>query len=244
MAHRDVFISYSKPDTEAARQLVAQLEAHGTECWYAGRDVPAGMDWPAEIVHAIGESRVMVLIFSAAANQSPQVRREVILAMERNVRVVPFRIEDVTPSESLEYFLSGQQWIDAFPPPLQPHCARLIVCLDSIPSTTRKTVNPFVEPPNPPPAPPPIPEPRTVEKPDPLRVRTPPSRRALEIESTKLVRVKDALAYYIGPIANWKVDCAYLEIVDPDAFIACLGDEIESERDRTKFTTSCRQLLA
>jgi hypothetical protein len=34
------------------------------------------------------------------------------------------RVEDVLPAGSLEYFLSTQQWLDAFPPPLEPHCGR------------------------------------------------------------------------------------------------------------------------
>ncbi len=60
---------------------------------------------------------VMVLVFSASSNQSPQVRREVERAVHKQVSILPFRIEDVVPSKSLEFFLSSQHWMDAFPPP-------------------------------------------------------------------------------------------------------------------------------
>jgi hypothetical protein len=51
------------------------------------------------------------------SNHSAQVRREVERAVHKQVQILPFRIEDVLPSKSLEYFLSSQHWMDAFPPP-------------------------------------------------------------------------------------------------------------------------------
>ena len=233
MAHQDVFISYSRPDAEAARLLVGQLEAHdGIACWYAGRDVPAGTDWAGAIVRAIGEARAMVLIFSAAANISQQVRREVMLAMERGVRVVPFRIADVTPSESLEYFLSGQQWIDAFPPPLEPHCTRLITCLDGISPKIHISPAPVV-----------VRDDSSAENPPAPSVKPSPPRAPLAIESAKLQRLECELASYIGPYAKWKVNCVASEANDMGALIESLSGEIDNAKDRTKFVSTCRKWL-
>ena len=233
MAHQDVFISYSRPDAEAARLLVGQLEAHdGIACWYAGRDVPAGTDWAGAIVRAIGEARAMVLIFSAAANISQQVRREVMLAMERGVRVVPFRIADVTPSESLEYFLSGQQWIDAFPPPLEPHCTRLITCLDSISPKIHISTAAVVDP-----------DDSSAENRPAPGVKPSPPHSTLTIESAKLQRLEYELASYIGPYAKWKVDCIASEANDMGALIDSLSGEIDNAKDRTKFVSTCRKWL-
>ncbi len=74
----------------------------------------------------------MVLVFSASSNGSAQVRREVERAAHKDVRILPFRIEDVPPSKSLEYFLSTQHWLDAFPGPLEPHFTRLCTHLGAI----------------------------------------------------------------------------------------------------------------
>jgi hypothetical protein len=38
---------------------------------------------------------------------------------------LPFRVEDVLPTKGMEYFLSSQQWLDAFPMPLPSHYERL-----------------------------------------------------------------------------------------------------------------------
>ena len=38
---------------------------------------------------------------------------------------MPFRVEDVAPSATLEYFISETHWLDAFTPPLEHHLERL-----------------------------------------------------------------------------------------------------------------------
>jgi hypothetical protein len=119
------FVSYSQPDHDCAHALVSHLEAEGIECWIAPRDISPSSDWAAEIIDAISAARVMILVFSASSNQSPQVRREVERAVHKQVRVLPFRIEPVMPSKSLEYFLSAQHWLDAVPAPLETHFRRL-----------------------------------------------------------------------------------------------------------------------
>jgi TIR domain len=124
MSH-DIFISYSKLDKAIADALCAVLEANGIRCWIAPRDVMAGVDWGEAIVKAIGGCRVMVLVFSSHANESPQVRREVQRAFERGLIVVPLRVEDVSPVESLEYYIGPVHWLDALTLPLERHLQSL-----------------------------------------------------------------------------------------------------------------------
>src|ERR1700722_11451884 len=122
---RDIFVSYSQPDHGCAMELVDRVEQEGINCWIAPRDIAPSADWAAEIIDAIANSRTMILLFSAHSNESPQVRREVERAVHKQVSILPFRIENVLPTKSLEYFLSAQHWLDAFPPPLAPHYERL-----------------------------------------------------------------------------------------------------------------------
>ena len=93
--------------------------------WIAPRDISPAAEWAEEIIDAISSARLMVLVFSAHSNASPQVRREVERAVHKQLPVLPFRLEDVVPSKSLEYFLSSQHWLDGFPPPREPHYERL-----------------------------------------------------------------------------------------------------------------------
>ena len=124
MAH-DVFISYSSKDKPTADAVCATLESRGVRCWIAPRDITPGADWGEAIIDAIQGSRAMVLIFSGHANQSPQIKREVERAVNKNVTVVPFRIEDVPMSKSLEFFVSTPHWMDALTPPLERHLVQL-----------------------------------------------------------------------------------------------------------------------
>lgn len=120
-----VFISYSAPDRQVADAICSHLEADGLRCWIAPRDVLPGESYGKAIVAAIHSSQIMVLVFSATSNESPQVLREVERAVSRGLVLIPFRLEPVSPSENLEYFLSSPHWLDAMEPPLERHLESL-----------------------------------------------------------------------------------------------------------------------
>ena len=124
MAH-DVFVSYSAADRAPASSVVEGLESRGIRCWVAPRDIPAGSEYGEEIVEAIKGCRILVLIFSAQANSSPHVRREVERAVSARRAILPFRVEDITPTGAMEYALGNTHWLDAFTRPLDPHVAAL-----------------------------------------------------------------------------------------------------------------------
>ena len=67
--------------------------------------------------------------------------------MHKQLSILPFRIEDVLPSKSLEFFLSTQHWMDAFPPPREPHYARLCAYLKTQLSAERLAAAPARRPP-------------------------------------------------------------------------------------------------
>jgi Tfp pilus assembly protein PilF len=146
MAH-DVFISHSSKDKLAADAACAVLEGEGIRCWIAPRDITPGAEWSASIIDAIGEVKVFVLLFSQHANESHQIQREVELAVSRGIPILPVRLERVSPSRSLGFFISTQHWLDAFSPPLQRHLTYLARVVRSL------LDGQTVEPPWPPPSP-------------------------------------------------------------------------------------------
>src|SRR5262245_64004772 len=96
----------------------------------APRDVVPGADWGESIIDAIESSRIMILIFSRNADVAPQIKRKVERAVNKGVYIIPFRVDDIPPTKSLEYFISTSQWMDAFSPPLERH-------LDNLAKTVR-----------------------------------------------------------------------------------------------------------
>jgi len=128
----DVFISYSHRDKAAADAACSALESAGLRCWIAPRDVAPGADWAAAIVNAIDHCRAMVVIFSSGANQSKQIYREVQRAFEKELPVVPLRIENVIPESMLAYYMGPVHWLDALTPPLEDHLKQLVTSVSTI----------------------------------------------------------------------------------------------------------------
>jgi TIR domain len=109
-----VFISHSSDDRSVAVSLCEALERRGLGCWLASRDIGAGENFQEAIVKAIRSVRVMVLVFTGRANNSNEIKKEIALASQNNLVVIPLRVEDVLPSDAFLYELSTRQWIDAF----------------------------------------------------------------------------------------------------------------------------------
>jgi sugar lactone lactonase YvrE len=138
MAH-DVMISHSNKDKPAADAACAALEARGIRCWIAPRDINPGQDWAASILRAIRDARIVLLIFSRHANESLQVRREVERAAHSGKVLLPLRIDDVLPEETLEFFLSTPHWLDAITPPFEAHLEKLADACSSLLAVTGRS---------------------------------------------------------------------------------------------------------
>jgi hypothetical protein len=124
---RAIFISYSSKDQEIAQTICAALETEGLSCWIAPRDVRGGRPYGGQIIQAIRETRILLVILSASSNESPHVMREVERAVHSRKAVLTFRIEPVAPTDDLVYFLGTDHWLDGFAPlPLTRHFPVLI----------------------------------------------------------------------------------------------------------------------
>ena len=70
-----------------------------------------GTDRGEAVIEAINHAGIFILIFSNNANGSYEVKREVERAVHKGLAIIPFRIEDVPMSKSLEYFISVPHWL-------------------------------------------------------------------------------------------------------------------------------------
>jgi len=121
----EVFISHSNKDKAVAEAVLAKLEANGIKCWIAPRDILAGKGYAGAIIDAIRKCPIMVFIFSAISNDSQYVMRELDSAIDENMRIIPFRIEDVQPSDSIKFYIKTAHWLDALPEPKDEHFEEL-----------------------------------------------------------------------------------------------------------------------
>jgi TIR domain len=224
---RDIFISYSQPDRDCAFELTHTLEAKGFTVWIAPRDVSPAAEWAAEIIEAISAARVMILVFSASSNSSPQVRREVERAVHKDLRILPFRIENVLPSRSLEYFLSSHHWLDGFPPPRVDHYERLCGYVRQwLTDTPGQSV-----PGGPAAA---IATPLAAAGPDPASA----GGHASRVSSNELRELETRLTRILGPIASILVDRAAAAAGSFADLERRLAAEIDSPEDQRRFLHS------
>ena len=120
----------TKPSpTPFARAWKPQASAAGSRRATSHREFPTAQ----AIIDAIHAARVMILVFSSHANTSGQVPKEVERAVSNGLPIIPFRIEDVAPGKSLDYFIGSVHWLDAMTPPMEQH-------LDALAATVRKLV--------------------------------------------------------------------------------------------------------
>jgi hypothetical protein len=127
-----VFISYSSTDEKKALTVCTYLEERGVNCWIAPRDVLPGMDWTEALMGAITECKGLVLIFSAEANRSVAVKREVQNAASKGKVIVPVKIDDATPSRAMEFVIGNTHWLDAMHEPFESHLDRLLVSVTTL----------------------------------------------------------------------------------------------------------------
>ncbi len=110
MAHQ-VFVSYATEDLDTASGVCALLEADGIGCWMAPRDLKTETDYAAATLEAIRVSDLVLLIFSASANTSPYVLREIERAVAYERPVLSIHTDDALPNPSIEYYLNLWQWL-------------------------------------------------------------------------------------------------------------------------------------
>jgi hypothetical protein len=107
-----VFISHASQDADTASTVVKNFERFGIKCWIAPRDVTPGSQYTDEIVAAINDTEVFVLVLSENAVASSHVGREIERAASKRRRIIVLRTDAAPLTRSFEYFLSESQWID------------------------------------------------------------------------------------------------------------------------------------
>jgi TIR domain len=224
-----VFICYSHHDVGYAHSTCRALEGADIRCWMAPRDISPSKDWAEEIIDAISSAAIMVLILSSSSNDSPQVRREVERAISKSVPVLPLRVEDVLLSKSLEYFISTQQWLDAFTPPFDMHLENLRICVLDVlrgPSTDGSPDREF----------------STTGAAAESAATASATARPTEFSPRDLKYIETQLATYLGPVAKFLVLQAARKSSSIEELTTMLSGELKEDGEQRSFRENCRFL--
>jgi len=107
----EVFISYSRVDSDFARKINDALQLQGKTTWFDQESIAAGSDFQQEIHRGIEQCDNFLFIISPSSVNSPYCADEVEYAKKLNKRLVTILYRPVSPAD-LHPILAQVQWID------------------------------------------------------------------------------------------------------------------------------------
>lgn len=114
-SNSDIFISYSSQDRSKVLSIVDQISSLGPTLWIDRNKIEGGQLYGPEIVRAIRNCKVFILMSSEFSFKSRNVHKEIMLAWRFNRPYLPLLIEESGPSDYTDeilYWLEGHQWIE------------------------------------------------------------------------------------------------------------------------------------
>ncbi|MBO6147948.1 MAG: TIR domain-containing protein [Lachnospiraceae bacterium] len=108
---RYVFVSYSTADMEFVKYVTDLLSSLQVDYWKAPESIPAGSSYAREIVHAIENCSLFLIIFSKHAQGSIWVEKEVDCALTYGRDIFPLNIDDTMLNDAFKFYLNNVQMI-------------------------------------------------------------------------------------------------------------------------------------
>jgi len=113
-ADAEVFVSYSRDDAGRVLELAAKLRAAGVSLWIDQGGIDAATQWSEQIVNALENAKVLLLMVTKSAVHSHNVAKEVVLVSERKGHILPVHLEPTVIPPALKYQLAGIQHVEYF----------------------------------------------------------------------------------------------------------------------------------
>lgn len=120
----DVFLSYSRKDTDFVKKLDEAFKAEGMEVWVDWEDIPLSVNWMQEIEAGIEGANVFVFVISPDSIASEICMKELNYAVTHNKRFIPVlyrevdevkgQARDLISSHNWIFFRETDNFVDAF----------------------------------------------------------------------------------------------------------------------------------
>jgi hypothetical protein len=106
----DVFVSYSRRDSEFVRRLASSITERGKEIWVDTEGIADGEVFPEAIKRAIEQSDAFLFVITPVSVASAYCEHEVEYARELQKRIVPV-LRDPVGDEQLPAEIHDRNWI-------------------------------------------------------------------------------------------------------------------------------------
>ncbi len=108
----DIFISYSRKDSNLVLSIADKLSHDGYSVWIDKDGIESGDEFMSVIGEAIKNSKVFVFFSSYTANKSPWTVKEVNTAVHLHKTIIPVKLDNTEYNSSLLLALSGLDFIN------------------------------------------------------------------------------------------------------------------------------------
>ncbi|MFN8410871.1 MAG: TIR domain-containing protein [Anaerolineales bacterium] len=96
----NVFISYSRKDTEYTHEIVDAIKAKGLDAWVDWEGIPPTVDWMEQIQKGIAEADTFLFLLSPDSAASKVCGDELEYAAKNGKRIIPIVLRDVKPDDA------------------------------------------------------------------------------------------------------------------------------------------------
>jgi len=108
----DVFISYSRMDSEQVLYVVKKLQESGFSTWIDKDGIESGDAFKSVIVRAIKNSNAFLFFSSQNANESHWTVKEVNTAVHLKKTIIPIRLDGADYNDSILFDLGSLDFVD------------------------------------------------------------------------------------------------------------------------------------
>lgn len=108
----DVFISYSRKDSDTVNFIVRCIENAGFRVWIDKDGIESGEGFKRVIVNAMENSSVVLFFSSENSQQSPWTAKEVGLAVSLGKHIIPIRLDSSSYNKEILFDLVNIDFVD------------------------------------------------------------------------------------------------------------------------------------
>jgi TIR domain len=138
----ELFLSYSRDDSAMVDRLRTDLEAAGHGVWLDTDDIRGGERWRTSIAEGIRGADRVILLISSHSMTSENVSRELSVADDLEIPILPVRLETSEIPPEFQLLLAGIQYIDFELQPYESALAELLRVLSGRGSPPSPTLTP------------------------------------------------------------------------------------------------------
>lgn len=111
MAQYDVFISYSRKNSDIAHRIEKDLTSRGYSVWIDRDGIFSGDAFKRVLVKAICDSKMLLFLSSQFSNLSEYTAKEIGVAVSQRKKILPVKLDDTTYNDEVLFDLVNIDFI-------------------------------------------------------------------------------------------------------------------------------------